>query len=189
MLHISHILQISARPRWTGSVCLQRDQLGRNAGVQRNDVPRFGWICWISLLRGAHKNAAHSNDVDIQIPPYSSFSSSIALYYSIYIILMSYMSSQTGENKRTNKNQLNPITKIHQTHPNTSKHDAPKPLEITLRDPTSPDFLQLWTFQVANVLVIAEASDVVCVILFRMQSISYSILKCYIICICILYRL
>jgi hypothetical protein len=39
------------------------------------------------------------------------------------------------------------------------------------------------------VLVIAEASDVVYVILFRMQSISYSMLKYYIICICILYRL
>lgn len=99
---------------------------------------------------------------------------------------MSYMSSQTGEEK---ENQQKPIESNYQNTPNTSKHDAPKPLEITLRDPTSPDFLQLWTFQVANVLVIAEASDVVYVILFRMQSISYSMLKYYIICICILYRL
>ena len=140
---MSHILQIPARPRWTGSVCLQRDQLGRNAGVQRNDVPRFGWICWISLLRGAHKNAARSNDVDIQIPPYSSCSSSIALYYSIYIYMYTCIfscpicPSKQEKKKRTNKNQLNPITKIHQTHPNTMHQSHLKSPYGILRVPTS----------------------------------------------------
>ena len=111
----------------------------------------------------------------------------ITVYIYVYMyILMSYMSSQTGEKKRTNKNQLNPITKIHKTHPNTMHQSHLKSPYGILRVPTS---FNCELFQVANVLVIAEASDVVYVILFRMQSISYSMLKYYIICICILYRL